>query len=96
MADLGEIADIIDGPAYSQGGVISGTTADKDGNAASRQVTLLSRQTDAGTGLQVIAFRTSAADGSYSFPAAIGTGYVVIATGEPDRNALIFDNVIPD
>ena len=74
-------------PAY---GVFHGTVIDKDGNPAERRISVL----DA-TGHCVATDTSDPVTGAYSIDMPNDDPYTLVFDGEPDRNAIVYANVIP-
>ena len=68
-----------------------GTIADKDDNPAERRITVL----DA-TGHCVATDTSDPVTGAYSITVPAESPYTLVFDGEPDRNAIVYANVIPE
>lgn len=73
-------------PAY-----LSGSTKDQFGQAAARTITVIRSE----SGELIEELSSEPGDGTFSVPAQRGELYDVIASDEPNRNALIFAGVTP-
>lgn len=70
---------------------IAGTVKDVDGNFAAREVCIYRETTDALEGKVT----SNGTTGAFSLPVFSGYTYRVVASGEPDRNDLIYAGVQP-
>ena len=71
-------------------GLFDGTIADKDGSPAERRITVL----DA-AGHCVATDTSDPVTGAYSIAVPAESPYTLVFDGEPDRNAIVYANVIP-
>ena len=75
-------------PTY---GIFHGTVIDKDGNPAERRISVL----DA-TGQCVATDTSDPLTGAYEIDMPNDDPYTLVFDGEPDRNAIVYANVIPE